>query len=128
MSSGNLITTNGRIIAQDRLWNAVPTYSEPSTFEVGTGTTTPLVTDTDLQTSVYGPKVFASGYPVLDETTLNTTVRCLLLTTEANGNSLTEFGIKNTDGTPMLFSHAVHTAITKSAAVQVIYIEKDKIT
>jgi hypothetical protein len=133
MSSGQVLTNNGRKIALNRLFKSSPDYTAPSVFKVGTGTNTPAVTDSDLQTSVIisggnYTKIFISGYPLLDETNMQSTIRCLLLTTEANGNSLTEFGIFNTDGTAKMLSRTVHTAITKTTSVQVIYIEKDKIT
>ena len=72
-------------------------------------------------------KTFVTGFPVLDTTNFQATIRCFVATTEANGNSLTEFGIINTDGTKLLFSRAVHTALTKTTSVQVTYIEKDRI-
>ena len=115
----------------NRTFKATPDYLAPTQFKIGTGTTTPAVTDTDLTTPVNingtAFKDITSGYPTLDESNLQSTIRCLVLTTEANGNSLTEFGLVNEDGTRLLFSHAVHTAITKTSSVQVIYEEKDKI-
>ena len=84
---------------------------------MGTGTNTPAVGDTDMQTpvNINGTefKNFVTGFPTLDTTNMIATARCFVATTEANGNSLTEFGIINTDGTPLLFSHAVHTAISE---------------
>ena len=71
-------------------------------------------------------KAFVSGYPIIDTTNLQSTIRCFLNTTEGNGNSLTEFGLFNTDGSPLMFSHLVHTGITKNNKVLVSYIEKDK--
>ena len=131
MSNGNLVTTQGKGIAFNRLWTPSPTQTAPTVFKIGTGTTTPAVGDTDLQTAVNingtDFKTFLSGYPSLDTTNLQSTVRTLVLTTEANSNSLTEFGLFNTDGTKKCFSHAVHTAITKTTSVQVIYIEKDEV-
>ena len=130
--TGQVVTNSGKLITFNRLWKASPDYTTPTLFAVGTGTTAPLVTQTDLVTPVditagVQTKVFVTGYPTLDETNLVSSIRCLLLTTEANGNSLTEFGIKNTDGTKKLFSRVVHTPVTKSSAVQVYYIEKDKV-
>ena len=73
-------------------------------------------------------KAFVVGYPSLDETNLQVTIRGILLTTDANGHSLTEFGAFNLDATNKLYSHTVHTAISKTNTTQVIYIEKDKIS
>lgn len=131
MATGNLITTNGKLIALNRLWKSSPDYSTPSVFKVGTGDTTPTAADTDLDTAVTiggnPTKSFVAGYPVINETTMQVTTRALLLTTESNGNSITEFGLFNSDGTAKMFSRSVFTPITKTTSVQVIFVEKDKI-
>jgi len=132
MSNGQIVTTNGLKIALNRTFKASPDYTTMSKFKVGTGSSTPAIGDTDLGTPVditagVQIKSFVGGYPSLDETNMNVTIRGLLLTTDANGNSLREFGLFNTDGTPLMFSRTVYTAITKTASVQVVFIEKDKI-
>ena len=131
MAAGNIVTNNGLKIALNRTFKATPDYSAPTKFGVGTGTGTPATSDTALGTIVAidggNYKDFVSGYPSLDETNLQSTIRCLLLSTEANGNSLTEFGLFNTDGTPKLFSRSVFTAISKTTSVQVTFIEKEKL-
>ena len=131
MTTGNLITNNGRLISLDRIFNASPTRTAPTRFKIGTNTSTPVVGNTDMGTpvNINGTqfKNIVSGFPVLDTTNFQATIRCFVNTTEANGNTLTEFGLINTDGTPLLFSHAVHTGITKTNAVQITYIEKNKI-
>lgn len=113
----------------DRTFKSSPTYSTPSVYKIGTGTTDPITSDTDVETGVNinggATKSFVSGYPTLDETNLKATIRCLLLTTEGNGNSLTEFGLFNTDGSPLMFSHSVFTAITKTTSVQISFVEKE---
>lgn len=131
MSTGQKITTQGKNIILERTFSASPSKSEPSLFTVGTGTTSPALSDTDLETPVDidgdNFKGFVSGYPLLDTTNLQATIRALILSTEANGNNLTEFGIVNTDGTKQLFSRAVHTSIAKTPSIEIAYIEKNKI-
>ena len=131
ISTGQVVTNAGRKICLNRTFETTPDYLEPSQFKVGTGTTTPTTADTDLETAVningVEPKDFVSGYPVLDEVNNQVTIRCFLLTTEANANSLTEFGLFNEDASALMFSRAVHTALTKTTSVQVIYVEKDRI-
>lgn len=131
MANGQVVTTLGRKIALHRLFDAVPVYSAPNFFKVGTGTNTPAVADTALQTPIliggFSTKAVVTGYPVFDDANLNVTNRCLLLTTDSNGFNISEFGLVNSDGTPQLFSRAVFTAITKTLSVQVIFIEKDVI-
>ena len=130
--AGTLITDAGRKIIINRSFKASPDYTAPSLFKIGTGTTAPTVSDTDVETGVNinggATKAFVSGYPILDETNFQVTVRCLLNSTEGNGNTLTEFGLFNTDGSPLMYSRSTHTAISKVNTVEVTYIEKDKIT
>lgn len=125
------ITTNGQIIMLHRCWTVTPTISAPTQFKTGTGTTAATVSDTDLETAVDidgdNFKNFVSGYPVLDTTNLQSTVRCLLLSTEANTNDLTEFGLFNSDGTPLMFSRSTFTAIAKDSDTQVIFVQKSKL-
>jgi len=131
MTTGQIITNSGKLIILDRTYNASPTRSAPTLFSVGTGTTAPTVSDTGLGTAVDidgdNFKGFVSGYPILDTTTKTTAIRCYLNSLEANGNDLTEFGILNSDGTKLLFSRTVHTAISKTTSNEVTYIIKDKI-
>jgi len=131
MATGQIITTNGLKLALNRIFKATPDYLAPTKFKIGTGTTTPAVADTDVETGVNinggATKSLVSGYPTLDETNMQSTIRALLLTTEGNSNSITEFGLFNEDGTPLMFSHVVFTAITKTTSVQISFIEKDKI-
>lgn len=131
MAAGQVITNNGRKIILNRAFKASPDYLAPSKFKIGTGTTAPTTSDTDVETGVNingsATKSFVTGYPTLDETNMQATIRCLVNTTEANGNTLTEFGLFNEDGSPLMFSHAVHTGISKTNIVQVTYIEKDRI-
>ena len=130
MGTGQIITNSGLKIALNRTFKTNPDYLAPTKFKVGTGTTTPTSSDTDVESVVTinggNTKSFVSGYPVLDETNFQATIRCLLDTTEANGNSLTEFGLFNEDASPLMFSRTVFTAISKTTSVQVSIIEKEK--
>lgn len=132
MATGNIVTTEGKKIVLNRTFLASPTKTAPSLFKVGTGNNTPVAGDTDLQTAVVisggsYTKAIASGYPLLTESTLNSTIRAILLTTEANGNTLAEFGSFNNDTSKVLFSRAVYTGIIKTSSIQMIFVEKDKI-
>lgn len=71
-------------------------------------------------------KIFVTGYPILDETNLQATIRTLVLSNEGNQHDLTEYGLFNTDLTPLMFSRAVHNAISKDSDTQVIYSTKIK--
>ena len=123
-----IITNDGKQIMLDRTFLSSPTLTPPSQFKVGTGTNTPVVTDTDLQTPVNinggQLKNFVAGFPSIDTVSVQATMRSFLNTLEANGNDLTEFGAFNGDGTPLLFSRTTHPVISKSTSVEVTYIEK----
>lgn len=128
--TGNIITNNGALIQLHRTFTASPTISAPTVFKIGTGTTNPTISDTDVETGVNinggATKGFVTGYPVLDVTNLQATTRTTLDTTEGNGNSITEFATFNTDGTPLMFDHSVFTGITKNNKVIVSFVKKDK--
>ena len=72
MATGQIWTDNGNKILINRTFKSVPDYSTLSQFKVGTGTTTPTASDTDLVTPVTidvdNFKNFVSGYPTIDET------------------------------------------------------------
>ena len=128
MAVGQILVDNGKKIILDRIFNTTPTRSEPNRIKAGTGSNTPASGDTDLQTPVnlngtafHG---FVTGFPSLDFTAFSAEIRAILLTTEANGNTLTEFGIVNGDGTPLLFMRAVFTGFVKNNTTQVTFINK----
>lgn len=129
MSNGQIITNDGLKIVLNRTFKSSPDFLAPSEFKVGIGTTTPSDADTDLDNVVAidggNTKSFVSGYPVLDNTNLQATIRCFLTSLEANGNSLTEFGLFNEDGSPLMFSRTVFTPITKNNSIEVSFVEKE---
>ena len=129
--TGQIVTNAGKRLIFHRTFTATPTITAPSVFSVGTGTTDPTVSDTDLisPVSIDGDnfKSFVSGYPFLNENTLQSTIRCFINSLEANGNDLTEFGILNSDGNRILFSRAVFTALSKTNSTEMTIIQKDRV-
>jgi len=128
MATGSLITNDGRKIMLNRTWKAVPDYTAPTKFRTGTGTTTPTLSDTSIETPIGSDTAFVSGFPTLDETNHETTIRGFISSVDLNGNTISEAGVKNTDGTPLLHQRAVFTGITKNANVQIAFIWKNRIT
>jgi len=130
--AGQKITDNGRLIALHRTFTASPTITAPSQFSVGTGTTDPTSTDTAMETVVAinggNLKNLVTGYPSLDTTNFQSTIRTFLTSLEANSNTLTEQGIFNTDGTPLMFSRNTFTGIAKTSSIEVTFIQKDILT
>ena len=126
MANGSVITSNGKNAILKRMYgdSSVSAFSK---FAIGTGTTTPSETDTDLEAKITGwyggadYKGYMTGYPTYDATNNSVTIRCKVLSTEANGNTITEIGEFNTDGTPIILGRDVFTGISKSSSVEIIF-------
>ena len=131
MAIGGTITQSALKLAFNRIYKSAPDYSVIINFKVGTGTNTPSESDTDLQTPVNidggQTKGFEPTYPLLNETLKEATVRCRLNSLEANGNLLTEIGLFNQDGTPLMECRDVYTSISKSNTDEIIYIIKNRV-
>lgn len=72
-------------------------------------------------------KSFITGYPSLDETNIQSTIRAIILSTEANGHNLSEFGIFNSDTSAKMWSRTVFTAVSKTNSMEVTFVSKDKV-
>ena len=125
MAVSSVYTVSGMVSLLNRGYKATPTYTAPSRFGIGTGTTTATEADVGLETPITSWsassdfKNFVSGYPIFDEVTQEVQVQGYIASTEANGNVITEYGDFNTDSAPLISSHVVFTGITKTNAVQV---------
>lgn len=124
--TGGEITNNGRNMVLNRAFKSSPDYTHVSQFSIGTGTTTPAKTDTALENVITNWaggssnfKNIATGYPTFDTANKKVTTRGIILSTEATGNDITEVGEFNADGTELMFSHDVFTAISKTASIEV---------
>ena len=65
-------------------------------------------------------------FPSADESVREVTSRMVLLSTEANGFSITELGILNTDSTNILWSHDVFTSRSKTNTEEFRFIQRDR--
>ena len=125
MSNGAVYTISGMIALQNRGYKASPDFLAPTQFGIGTGTITPAEADTSLGTAITAwsggtdYKDFVSSYPILDGPNQRVTVRGFIASTEANSNSITEYGDFNADTIPTMSSRIVFTPITKTNTVQV---------
>lgn len=129
MAIGNKVTQAGLKLMFNRAFKSTPDYSVPSLFGVGTGNNTPAITDTQLQTQVelttgVSFAAFSAGYPTIDDVNLQLTIRAFLSTLQANGNTLREMGIFNSDTSKLMFSRAVFDDVEKTNSVQVSFINK----
>jgi len=127
MASGAVLTKNGFNAILNRAFKSAPDYTVPSRFGIGTGSTTPTENDTALDTAITGwtgaagdYKDYVGGYPSFDTSNQKVSVQGFIGPTEANGNSIIEYGDFNTDGSPLMSGRQVFsTAITKTSVVQV---------
>lgn len=127
MAYGAEFTKDGFNAMLDKFFNPISTTTIPSQFKIGTGTDTPSQLDTDLQTPITawnGGTDFKDFNltPVIDTANQKVTTQSYISSTEANGNTITEYGEFNTDGTPLMISRAVFIGITKTVAVQAFII------
>ncbi len=125
MANSAVYTVSGMVGLLNRGYKGSPDYTVPSRFGIGTGSTTAVVNDVFLETPITAWsggsdfKNYVAGFPTFDEINQKVTVRGFVASTEANGNSITEYGDFNTDAAPNLSSHIIFTGITKTSTVQI---------
>lgn len=108
----------------DRAFKATPTNSAFTQGSIGTGTTTPAEGDTGIETVISNWnastdfKNYATGYPTFDTANKRVTTRVFVTTTQANSNTITEFGDFNSDGTPVIGGHFVFTGVVKTTSIR----------
>lgn len=125
MATGAIFTNTGKNTVLNRLLKSSPDYTNLSRFGIGTGTTTPAVTDTGNTTPITAwnggsdYKNFESGYPTFDTSNRRATWRGLVTATQANSNTIAEFADFNTDGSPRVGAHVVVNGIVKTSSIQV---------
>ena len=69
-------------------------------------------------------KAIESGYPTINETTKQVTIRTRLPTTQANGYLISEHAVFNEDATPLMLSHDIFSAFSKSDTDELIFVDK----
>ena len=127
MASGAALSSSGFNNLLQLLFNGSDTRSY-STFGIGTGTTTPLTTNTTLESTITGwagGTADSKAYSTVSFDTINqqVTVRGFVTAAEATGKVLTEYADLNTVGTAGILGHFVATdGPTKTDIVQVSYI------
>lgn len=125
MSTGSSFVKTGFNAMLNLAFKGTPDYLPPTQFKIGTGTTTPADTDTDVETVIsawYSGtdfKDYVSGYPTFNTVDQKVTFQGFIASTEANSNTITEYADFNADGSPVMFTHSVFTGITKTSAVQI---------
>ena len=117
-----MIVNTGLNLMRDLLAGSAP--NPPSHFAVGTGTTAVTAGDTTLETEVERNAVTSktiSGNGILEY--IGT-----ILSTEANGNDLSEVGVLNATTAGVLLLRKTHTAYSKTADFSVKYVVRHTLT
>ena len=103
---------------------ADPSKESPSHFAVGTGTNVVTADDTTLDTEVERKSIITkakSGYGILEYVGE-------LLSTDANGNDLSEVGVLNDESGGDLLLRHTHVPYSKTADFSVKYVVRHTIT
>ena len=100
-----------------RNWMYGDSVNALSHIGVGTGITTPQATDTALEASVIR-KAFSTQTKGSDGIA---TYEMQLLTSEGNGNTLTEVGIFNSASVGDMLNRITHTGVPKTSATELKY-------
>ena len=97
---------------------AITTISSYTThIAVGTGTSTPLVSQTTLDSEVLRENVFSTESPANNKLL----VSMFLDTTEANGNTIGELGIFNASSGGTMVSRNKTNSLAKDSSTEVYY-------
>ena len=117
-----MIVNSGLNLMRDFLNGAAP--DSPSHFAVGTGTTSVAAGDTTLETEVERKAV------TIKTLSGNGIIEYLgeLLSTEANGNSLSEVGVLNAAAAGDLLLRLTHVPYSKTADFSVKYVVRHTLT
>lgn len=107
--------------------NAMDSGAIKITFTAASDTTVAgdvIVDDFKLAEAGDYTKTYETGYPEVDETTKQVTVRTRLATTEANNYNISEHGLFNTDSSALMLTKDVFTAYSKSDTDELIFVEE----
>lgn len=99
------------------------TSNAPANTQLGTGTTTPSVSDTAIETQAGSDRDIEADYPTVNGLTAE--LRTVLGTTILNGNDLTEFTV--IDASSNLLVHAVFSPQSKTSSSIFILVNKTKV-
>lgn len=110
----NLAVLSGRNGVRDAIYG--DSFTAPSRFALGTGSTAVTAADTELDTEVwrdiFSTKTRASG---------TVTFKYFLTSTTANGNTLREAGLFNAASGGDMFARVVFLDIAKTSAITVLF-------
>ena len=113
LTTHNIVTNKGLDAIARRTALIAPL--EQDLFAIGTGSTAPAVTDTELVNEIY-----RSGVSSASQGVATSTFNYLLPATVCNGETLREAAIMDYQGN--VLARIVHTAQVKSNSLQVLYL------
>ena len=125
---GSIATNTMKNVFLDRAFKTSPANTAYVSGSIGTGTTEPVAGDTALQTVISNWngstdfKGYESGFPTFDTTNRRVSTRMFVSSTQANGNTITEYGDFNSDTTtPKIGGRFVFTGIVKTSSIQIFF-------
>ena len=128
MVKGTITNDKLKEMMLERTFMTSTTLSRASQFKIGTGQVLLDEGSTDLSYPVYftgtdSYKDFTSGFPTLSTSaTPEVTINCRIGASQGTGNDINTIGIFNTDSSPTLLIQMNHTAESKSATDEFVYI------
>lgn len=127
MANGAEVSSDMKNVFLDRGFKTIPANTAYVSGAIGTGTTTPDPSDTVLESIISGwntgidHRDYETGFPTFDTTNRRASARVFVSSSQANGNTITEYADFNGDATPKIGGHFVFTGITKTSSIQVFF-------
>lgn len=109
------------------------TTTKASQFKIGTGQVLLDESSTDITNPVYFTGTqeyndFTAGFPTISTSTVpEVTINCRVGANQGTGNDINTIGVFNKDATPKLMIQMNHTAESKSATDEFVYIIRSRI-
>ena len=133
MTLGIINNKQGKAVFLEQAFMTSPTTSLASQFKIGTGQVLLDTNATDLTNPVYFTgtqeyETFTAGFPTIaTSTTPEVTINCRIGANQGTGNSISAMAIFNTDTTPKMMIQMNHTAESKSATDEFVYIIRNRV-
>ena len=133
MVLGIVTNKQGKAVFLEHAFMTSTTTTKASQFRIGTGQTDLLDTATALSNPIYFTGTdeyedFTSGFPTIATSTIpEVTINCRVGANQGTGNDINTIGIYNKDSTEKLLIQMNHTAESKSATDEFVYVLRERI-
>ena len=114
----------------NRAFKASPDYNAHVQGSIGTSGASASEADTDLKVVIAGWnggsdfRTYETNYPSFDESNKQVSLRIFVSATQANGNTIREYGDFNDDGTERLGGRFTFDGIAKTSGIQIFFTPK----